>query len=260
MIADLHIHSAFCDGANTPEEMVSAAIEKKLDCIGFSSHSYVDFDSDYCLTPENVFDYQAEIYRLKEKYKDKIKILLGMEQDFISPPPAIKCEYLIGSVHYIECGGEYLPIDIDFESTKGIADKFFGGDFYAVCEKYYSYVGDIIEKTNADIIGHFDLIKKYNQNNRLFDEKNERYIRAYRAAIDKLAEFNRPFEVNTSAISKGLFSEPYPSCDILKYLQKKGAKIVFSSDSHSTSTIAFEFEKSEKYCYELGLQISYPKF
>lgn len=259
MIADLHVHTTFCDGANTPEEMVLAAIEKNLGCIGFSAHSYVDFDSDYCLTPPTAPQYRDEIYRLKEKYRGKIKILFGLEQDFVSAPPEFSCDYTIGSVHYVECGGRFLPIDIDLETTKNIADKYFGGDFYALCEKYYSYVGDIIEKTNADIIGHFDLIKKYNLKNCLFDEKNERYIRAYRAAIDKLIAYGRPFEINTSAISKGL-SEPYPSCDILKYLQKKGAKVILSSDSHTAASLAFEFGKWEKYCRDLGLDIFRPDF
>ena len=38
MKRNLHTHSTFCDGKNTPEEMVRAAIAKGFDAIGFSSH------------------------------------------------------------------------------------------------------------------------------------------------------------------------------------------------------------------------------
>ena len=33
-----HTHSTFCDGKNTPEEMVLKAIEDNFDILGFSSH------------------------------------------------------------------------------------------------------------------------------------------------------------------------------------------------------------------------------
>ena len=34
MRQDLHTHTTFCDGANTPEEMVQAALAQGLDCLG----------------------------------------------------------------------------------------------------------------------------------------------------------------------------------------------------------------------------------
>ena len=40
ILTDLHVHTNYCDGKNTPEEMVLAAIEKGMECIGFSVHSY----------------------------------------------------------------------------------------------------------------------------------------------------------------------------------------------------------------------------
>ena len=33
--SNFHTHSTFCDGKNTPEEMVEVAIEKKIDIWGF---------------------------------------------------------------------------------------------------------------------------------------------------------------------------------------------------------------------------------
>ena len=41
---NLHNHSTFSDGRHTPEEIVLAAIEKNMLGIGFSDHSYTDFD------------------------------------------------------------------------------------------------------------------------------------------------------------------------------------------------------------------------
>ena len=41
---NLHTHTCFCDGKNTPEEMVISAIEKGMDVLGFSGHSSSSFD------------------------------------------------------------------------------------------------------------------------------------------------------------------------------------------------------------------------
>lgn len=38
--ADFHTHSTYCDGKNTLEEMLDAAIYKKMAAIGFSGHSH----------------------------------------------------------------------------------------------------------------------------------------------------------------------------------------------------------------------------
>ena len=40
MLQNLHTHSSFCDGKNTPEEIVNYAIARGFDSIGFSSHSF----------------------------------------------------------------------------------------------------------------------------------------------------------------------------------------------------------------------------
>jgi len=72
----------------------------------------------------------------------------------------------------------------------------------------------------------------------LFDEKNERYIRAWQAAVDKLIEANIPFEINSGAISRGYRTTPYPSKDIMDYIIKKGGRFIYSSDSHNKDSIA----------------------
>ena len=71
ILRDLHVHTTYCDGQNSPEEMVISAIDKGLECIGFSGHSYTFFDTRYCIKKEKIADYISEINALKEKYKDK---------------------------------------------------------------------------------------------------------------------------------------------------------------------------------------------
>ena len=80
MLSNFHTHTVFCDGDNTPEEVVLSAIDKGLSAIGFSGHGYTDFDLRYCMTETD--KYIAEVKRLKEKYKDKIDIETGFEFEY----------------------------------------------------------------------------------------------------------------------------------------------------------------------------------
>jgi len=238
MTQDLHTHTVYSDGNNTPEEMVLSAIEKGLDVIGISDHSYTSFDDSYCLKKETVEEYIKEIQSLKTKYSDKIKILCGIEQDLYSGMPEYDFDYVIGSAHYIQLGDEYITVDNTSDELKEAVNKYFGGDIYPLIEEYYRLVATVAEKTGADIIGHFDLITKFQEKEPLFDEKDERYIKAWQAAADKLIEADIPFEINYGAISRGYRTTPYPSKDIQEYIAKKGGKLILSSDSHHKDTIA----------------------
>lgn len=245
IMRDLHVHTNFCDGKNSPEEMVIAAIDVGMECIGFSAHSYTFFDESYCLKKERTDEYRAEINRLKEKYLGRIEILCGIEQDYYSDMPTEGYDFVIGSVHYLKNGEVYIPVDERRQILCDAVKKYYGGDFYAMAEEYYRTVSDVAGRTNADIIGHFDLVSKFNEGNSLFDESDERYVHAYRGAVDKLIDYNIPFEINTGAISRGYRSVPYPAVPILDYIRKKGGKTILTSDSHSTETLCYQFDKWE---------------
>lgn len=237
---DFHVHTCFCDGSCTPEEAVLAAIEKGLKKIGLVAHSYVPFDS-CCISPENVPVFQSEIKRIAEKYRDKISVYCGVEADFYSEQQLDGFDYLIGSAHYLRCGGEYPSIDDTPEILRRTVEKFYGGDFYSCAEDYFNTVARWADR-GADMIGHFDLIKKFSQKIP-FDDQNPRYKAAWRSAADKIISADIPFEINLGGISRGVQSAPYPSFEIIDYIASKGGSFVLSSDAHSPENIAYEFEK-----------------
>ena len=239
---DYHIHSTFSDGKHTPEEIILTAIEKGMTEIGFSDHSYTFFDERYCINKDNIKNYQTTIRNLALKYKDKIKVLCGIEQDFYSNEPTNDYDYSIGSVHYFKLKNDYIPVDESAQTLLNTAQKYFNGDMLCLVEEYFKTVSKVVEKTNCDIIGHFDLITKFNENNALFDENSSRYQTAAFNAVEALLKYNRPFEINTGAISRGYRTTPYPSQQILDFIIKNGGKTVLSSDSHQKDTICYNFD------------------
>lgn len=242
---DLHMHTRYCDGANTPEEMVLAAIEKGFEQIGFSGHGYTDFDKSYCMSPEVTAHYMREIALLKERYRDRIDILCGIEKDYYSDIATDAFDYVIGSVHYLKVGETYIPVDESPAILQQAAQEHFAGDIYALCERYFETVADVVEKTDADIIGHFDLISKFNEGGALFEQTHERYVRAWQSSAARLLASGALFEINTGAISRGYRTEAYPSAEMRAFLTKKGAKWIVSSDAHKKDDIGFRFETYE---------------
>ncbi len=242
---DLHMHTVFCDGKNTPEEMVLSAIKKGLDTVGICAHSYIYFDDSYCIKKDMEKPFQEQVNALKVKYADKIRVLCGVEQDASSTASTDGFDYIIGSVHFVKSGKKLYEVDNNPEKFAEMVNCGFGGDCYLCAEEYYKTVASVVEKTGADIIGHFDLISKFNDGNKFFDDKNPRYIAAWKSAVDALIPYKKPFEINLGGISRGYKKEPYPSKEMIEYIKSKGGSFVFSSDAHNKENVAFKFSEYE---------------
>lgn len=247
MRADLHTHTVFCDGQNTPEEMVLAALEKGMDCIGFSGHSYLFLDLPWCMTPEGTKRYREEILRLREKYKGQIRILLGIEEDYYSEDDPADYDYMIGSVHMLKRKDRWFSVDESRETQLKAIDDLYSGDAYAFSEHYFEVVSDVVRKTGCDIIGHFDLLTKFNENAPYIDTEHPRYRAAWKKAADMLIESGKPFEVNTGAISRGYTTEPYPSAEIREYIASRGGKLFLTGDTHAKENLMYRFGQYRTY-------------
>ncbi len=252
---DYHVHTSFCDGHDSPADVAKAAYAQGMTSLGFVAHSDTFFDRSYCLKEQDYASYLAEIAALKAEYDGKMEILCGIEQDYYSLAPTSPFDFVIGSVHYLKCGEAFIPIDESAQMLQDAINRCFGGDVYAMAETYFATVADVVRRTNCTIIGHFDLITKFEEVCPLFDQAHPRYVAAYQSAIDALIPFGVPFEINTGAISRSLRTTPYPSADILAYLKKKGGRVLLSSDSHKKETLCFQFDKWEQAAKELGFDL-----
>jgi len=253
-LQNLHTHTTYCDGTLSPEEMVKAAIDKKGNSLGFSEHSYVPFDEEYSMSLEDTPGYIREINALKEKYKDKIEIYLGMEIDSFTDVVPGGLDYIIGAVHHVEKDGIKITVDGWAEHLIKVNNDYFNGDFYLLAEYYYKAVALAFKKINADIIGHFDLIMKNNDNNCLFDDTHPRYIKAATDALEQVLEKNKLFEINTGAMYRRKISYPYPSVFLLKELQKRGGEVILSSDSHDSASLYYKFDEMRELVKSCGFK------
>ena len=254
MLANFHTHSVFCDGMNTPEEIVLAALKKGFTAIGFSGHGETGFHTNYCM--KDTAGYIAEIRRLRTKYGKDIQIYIGVEEESFGSVNRAEFDYIIGASHYLQKGGKYYPVDSSLDYFKKCFDVF-DGDVIALAESYYQAFCAYIQKRKPDVIGHFDLITKFDEVGNFGILENEDYQKvAVRYAVEA-AKSGCIFEVNTGAISRNVRTAPYPSAQLLHALKKVDARMILSSDSHQADTLDFGFEEAKLLLKDIGFQELY---
>lgn len=249
--SNFHTHSIYCDGNDTIEEMVQAALSKGFTDLGFSGHGFTSSDSSYCMTKEGTAEYIKAVTSAKEKFRDKINIYLGVEKDYISAESNRDFEYVIGSVHYVVKDGVYYPVDSSPAHLKKLVDAF-GGDYIECSKCFFETEAEVVKKTDCDIIGHFDLISKYFAD--YVFEITPQYLKLAEAAVDALIPYGKPFEINTGAIARGINHGIYPSMDILKMIYNRGGKITLCSDCHNRKLLDCYYAESLNIAKEIGFK------
>ena len=252
MRENLHTHTTWCDGADTPDAIVRAALDKGFSTIGFSSHASFPEPSETVLAPERGSAYAADIRRVGEEHADRIRVLLGLEADYIpgvTTPErgryaALGLDYLIGSIHYViaQDGGR-VPVDHTPQLlAEGIAAHFPGG-VESYVRTYYRQLREMVSRFDFDIAGHLDLVRKFNAKHPYFDESASWYREELALTADAVAASGKLVEVNTGAISRGWRDDAYPSAAFRALSRERGVRFVLSSDSHAASTIDCAFDR-----------------
>lgn len=240
--SNIHTHSTYSDGRDAPEAMVRAALGLGFHTLGFSDHGHADYDDcSMALTAEPL--YRAEILRLREAYAGQIAILLGYEHDWLSPAPDYPYDYVIESIHYVRKDGALWPVDMSRASLEDAAHRLYAGDYYAMCRDYFRAICESCESP-ANILGHMDLIMKFNEGRDLFDDADPRYLGYALEAAECAARSGKLIEVNTGAVAKGYRTQPYPGRAMLKRLSELRAPVILSSDCHNSDWLDCHFEQT----------------
>lgn len=271
MLQNLHTHSCYDDGKDSIEATVQSAIEKGFDILGFSGHSPNPEDSG-SMTPEGIAQYIQDVRNAKEKYAGRIDLYCGIEQDSMQPIDCSLFDYVIGSVHYLpvlkkssdeqpsdDAGKQqYVAVDYSKEVFDRLLAEGFDNDIQKLAQAYYQSVEQMIEEHDEiDIIGHIDLLSKYNEDEAYFPFDAEWYQRLARKACDAGIRKEKIFEINTGAIARGYRSRPYPDRNLLKYLASQNARLCINSDCHDCTKLDLQLRESAQMAKEAGFKKLY---
>ncbi len=268
---NFHTHSTFCDGKSTLEQNVLSAIQKGFKILGFSSHSTWPFPFGDSIKRGEFESYRNEILRLKQKYADKVEIKYGFEADYIegfcSPDfdayKEFEPEFLIGSVHYLY-NGEYCaenttPVDWSAEKLFELIKTLYNGSVKKMICHYFETQREMLSKCSFSIIGHPDLVRKFNGESPFFKEDESWYKEQLKLTADSIKKSGVIAEINTGGITRGYMNTPYPSLYFLTLLHERNVPVMLSSDSHSAENLDGRFELALELAKKAGYtELAYP--
>lgn len=251
ILSNIHTHTCYCDGKDTPAAMAQAALEQGFVSLGFSGHGVWPW-FDEAMTAEKQAQYRKEVLALKAQYAGRMDILLGVEHEGGQIYDDLVWDFMIESVHDLPFEGTFYSIDWESWRTDAVIERFCGGDAYVLAKQYFEFCAGCYERSPAQIAGHVDLIAKFNEGGRLFDETDPRYLKPAMEALETAVARGMIIELNTGAMARGYRSVPYPGPALLKRLQELGGQITITSDCHDKNYLTCWFDHAEDYLRSFG--------
>jgi histidinol-phosphatase (PHP family) len=250
---DLHTHHERCGHASgTIEDYIKAAITNGLQVVGISDHSPYFYSEKEQLYPgiamakSEFVHYVNEVQMLKEKYKEKIQVLLGVESDFF--PNHIEdykkiysnypFDYIIGSVHYVD--------DVNI-FKRGRWDNLTTKEKVAVKDRYYDLIEQSARAGVFQILGHIDAMKGF------YPAFSSIETDVIENTLKIIGEQDVAIEINTSGKTKDVGGW-YPADDILERALFHHVKVTFGSDAHVPERVGDEWELVSKRLKEIGFK------
>lgn len=250
---DFHTHHDRCGHARgTIRDYIEAAINKGLDIIGVSDHSpYFSSEEDQpyphiSMGKSQFPEYISEVLKLKEEYRGKIEVLLGVESDFFPEQVEIyrRCfepypfDYIIGSVHHVD-GISIFKKD----RWQGLSSK----EKQQTKENYYQLIEQSARSGMFQILGHIDAMKGF------YPSFSSIQTAAVEQTLKVIAEYKIAIEVNTSGKTKDCGGW-YPASEILERALFYGVNVTFGSDAHDPERVGEDFHLVEKRLKEIGFK------
>ena len=261
-LVNYHTHCAYCDGRGEPEDYARAAVAAGFTALGFSSHAPLPFFSDWVMREGDLEGYLTEIRELAAAYRDRLEIYLGLEIDLVSGESGpsspkfadLDLDYHIGSIHYVNGDRPDLRLTVDGpeEEFRENLEKNFGGDAERLVRRYYAHVRELADNHRFDILGHMDVVKLNNGENRYFDQDAEWYRGEVQDTLDAVRSNGCIVEVNTGAISRGRMLSVYPEPWIIRRCCEMGIPIQINADAHEPGMIGCYFEEARGIVRECG--------
>ncbi len=266
---DGHTHTHYCLHASGEhaEEYVQKAIEKGFTVYSFTEH--LPFPAKFMeqfLYPEEVKEglgflnddldgYFRDMLALKEKYKDKIQLLVGLEIDYLPGEhdylrmmlkeygPFLEDGLL--SVHIIEGHQGWRCIDL---SPADFTEGLLG--YYSTYEQVQlAYYETIKEALQVDLgpykpkrISHLTLCHKFQH---YFGQAGKVSKNIKDAVIDLLTymkEHGYSLDANMAGLFREYCREPYPAPWIIQAARQLKIPLVYGSDAHAVKNVGRDYD------------------
>ncbi len=246
------MHTLFSDGGASIEDMAQSAIEKGLTQISVTDHMPLPCEQRYTMDKERVDEYRRAIKKAQARYSNDLAIRMGIELEYIpqfrfwvSSILKMGWETSIASVHSLCFGKDLFLVNgtpSEFEDLLGV----FNHDVKALLNTYFDTLHEALDTGWFDIVGHLDVIKKNNVNEKYFCESDPWYRSQVCDALDIICQRGMKMEINMSGLNHPV-GKTYPSRWVIKEAIEMDIPLVLSSDAHCPGDIGQHFNCVDAY-------------
>ena len=233
MTADIHLHTVFSEDAEpeaTAENMILSAMEKGFSVMCFTDHN------DPCVKPPSMCstfepdDYFRVLLPLKEKYRSRIKVLIGIEcgmqvhlrDHFKAMFEQYPFDYVLGSQH--------LVYEIDPYET--FVFSRYGNENTA--RHYFETISESLDAFDfIDALAHMDYALPVPDGSLRF----EYFLPEIDAVLTKLIERDTALEFSSKGRRIVRSVDHFYEQLFQRYYDLGGRRVVFGSDAHHPDLI-----------------------
>lgn len=202
--------------------------------------------------------YFATLRELQIRYADEITIFAGFETEAWSGYiPQVKQlaqtyqpDYMVGSVHHVR------DICFDYSAEAYGAAAAACGSVDRLYLAYFDLQYEMIRALKPFVVGHFDLI-------RIFDEQyRDRLSKPDIAGkidrnLDLIKELGLVMDFNLRPLARGE-SEPYLTRTILEKIRQRRIPVVPGDDSHGVAQAGGHVDTAVRMLTEMGFDTNWP--
>ncbi len=263
---EFHMHCSFSgDSVTPPEEQIEEAIRLGAEGICFTDH----MDYSYPMAKESgtdfefdVDDYYRRMSELRDRYRGRLEILIGIEYGLRNEPDLIgemqekygrlndeyDLDFTIGSTHCLEYTDPFYAVPYWVGRTP---DEGLETYFRAVAENAKNY-------DCYDSSGHYDYAVRYVPASDAWkgpaDYDPMRYMDITDEFLKTLIHKGKALECNTAGIKYGLGTTHPHELVLKRYLELGGELLTIGSDGHKPEHIFYDFKTTEDYLKNIGFK------
>lgn len=243
---DYHIHTSLCNHATgIMEAYVKKAVDIGLKEICFLDHLIISKNSHAeSMTPKEVPLYFQAVQQLKHRYKEIIKIKVGLEVDFI-PENVSHIQNIIETFSFDVIGSSVHFLGDWNIVSRRLAEEHNKSDVDDLYNRYFEQIDYMLDFNYFDVVCHLDVVKKFgNKPSKLFEKKiNE--------ILSKISYKDIAVELNTNGYNHPA-KTTYPGFHLLKKCHDKNIDITIGSDAHHPESVGQHYGKALPLIFSAG--------
>lgn len=240
MIANYHGHTMHCKhGIGTTREHIEAAIKFGLQEVAITEHVPIKGKKLSRIDYEDFEDFITELNNLKIEYQDKIKVLTGLECEYI--PEIMDAHLELKEKYQID----FLVLGHHFSNLSQVGHYYFETRNKQMIDEYVENAIAAVKSGHFKIFAHPDLIfNKLAADDYLLAKSKE--------LLDACKAVGMVIEINSNGLRN---NKGYPNKEFWKLAKTYDLTVVINADSHAPEEI---YDYGVKAAYSFAQELKIP--